>query len=364
MNPSNRRLRWPCVLLSLVVIGAGACASASAPAAIPPVQRLSFDSMFVEATTTTLAADSAALLRRVNTGRVLGQAVVLSDPEAGDVKIFDLSSGALRRVVGAPGDGPGEFRHIAAIASAGSEQFAVLDQKRRMVSFRDTAGRLIRETSLRGGSFQSLVVFPVERRMVVSAAIWESGPAKGFDLHEYDLDGRRLASFAPTHPKRSRWEDAFAARFIAAAAGTLVDGGVNANRLRVIDRKAGGTREMEVAPGWYQQLVWPADDALRRGYSQQTTSEIGTAWMHRQRMMNGVYALGKGLMLVRFQAFAPDGERFFYYAAMDSSGRTLFVSTPTRAMVVDTHADTVYWVDGKKGAYRVSRGVLHVPRSS
>ena len=350
------RVRWSFAASIIVCTTIWSCA-ATKPSS-PPHRRLSFDSMFVGTRTTVLRGDTASPLRQVNAGRVLSHAIVLSDPDAGDVKLFDLTDGTFRRVVGAPGDGPGEFRHVVAIAAAGVGQFAVLDQKRRTVSFRDTEGHLLREIALHGGAFHSLVVLPDEQRMIISGAIWEKGPAKGFDLHEYDFAGHPLASFATTAPTRSKWEAAFAATYVDKAGETLLQGSVSANRLRLIDRRTGELREIAVAPGWYHQLSWPPDAAFGPGYSQQTASEIGTAWMHRQVMMNGVYALPDGMMLTRFQAFAPDGDRFYYYATVDTSGRTLAISTPTRAMVFDTHADTIYWMHAKRGDFRVSHGVF------
>jgi hypothetical protein len=318
-----------------------------------------FDSAFAPVADVALAADPQHPVQFVNAGRVLADNVILSDAKAGDVKVYSLRSGSFRRVVGAPGDGPGEFRYPVAISTAGPDQFAVLDQKRRTVSFHDTTGRLVRAAALREGSFNGLLILPAQARIIVSGNVaLGDTPAKGMDIHEYDYSGRRLGSYSATAVVSSEWAKRFDAKFVALTPTLLVEGSLNSNVLRLIDRVTRSERRVQVGDGWYRPLVWPSDKALRPGYSQQTAVEIGNAWMRQQRMMNGIAALGGDRLLVRFQAFSPTGDRFYYYALADTAGRTFWTSRPTRDLVLDAHADTIYSFSKRGGAYHLRVGLL------
>jgi hypothetical protein len=114
-------------------------------------------------------------------------------------------------------------------------------------------------------------------------------------------------------------------------------------------------RFASVAAGWYAPLEWPSDRLLERGATQQGAAKTLIAWTHSHRLMNGLFALSGGRVLARFQAFSPNGDRFFYYALTDAAGRQIAVTHPTRAQVLSTSGDTLYWIAGS-GHQRSSFG--------
>jgi hypothetical protein len=278
--------------------------------------------------------------------------VVVMDDRRAEVRAFRRSDGGLLRVVAQAGDDEGSVRRPTAIAAIDSGRYVIYDRGRGILSFRDSASRVIREVPLAAsGFFTGLVALPAERKLVLSgrAHAKSGGDAPGYDLHEFDFSGRRVSSYAKSPRTRSGWEARFAAVFAAGVDGKLVTGSLNSNRLRFYDRTTGKTRWIDVGSGWHPPLEWPSDRELRRKDTPESVAERVTAWGHRQRLFNGVFPLDGGRLLVRVQTFTPSGERSFLYAVADTGGRTIAVSHATSALVVNTAADTVFWLERSPG---------------
>ena len=339
------------------------CGSAeSAPRREPAARVVAFHELLSAPSEVAVSGDSALAIRRVNAGAAVGHALWVSDVEAGNVKVLDLRTGRTERAVGAPGDGPGEFRHVIAFAPSDSgRSVATLDQKRNVVSFRDTSGRLLREVPLASGSFGSLGLVPRTSHLLAGGLVNGLSSGHPTDLHEFDAAGKLVRSFAATPRLAAAWAGRFSAPFFVQQGERIAVGALNSNQLRFIDGRTGHEETHAVAPGWYRPLEWPGDESLKRGYSTQTAAEIGNAWMRRQRLMNALFPLRGAALLARFQSFGPDGNRIFHYAVVDSLGATVAVSQPTSAMVLDTRGDTLFWIAGARGSYRVGSGVMRQP---
>lgn len=80
--------------------------------------------------------------------------------------------------------------------------------------------------------------------------------------------------------------------------------------------------------------------------------------------MNGVVAIGEGRLLVRFQAWSPSAEPFFYYAVVDATGKMSQITNATRAQVFDAHGDTLYWIREAIGQTIMGIGSVRSERSS
>lgn len=357
---SARRLGRSCVIALASLASFGCHAKRSTTVAARPV---SFDSLVEDIRTVALQTNPAHPLGSITAGRVLSGTVILLDATNADVKVFDLQDGTLRRIVGEPGDGPGELRHPVAVAVVDSQDFAILDQRRRRVSIRALDGSLVREMAIKPGSYSGLLVLPEEHRIVISGL--ESAPdnsTAGTNVHEYDYDGRALVSYGNIAKPSSKWAQSFGASFLARQGNVLVEGLMNGNRLRTLSRTGEGERWVTVADGWFRPLAWPPDVGFKeRG--QQSAIDAGLQWMHKQRLMNGVFAIGDSRLLVRFQAWSPSAEPFFYYAVIDTTGKTLQISNATRAQVFDTHGDTLYWTRGTTSPTGVGIGALRSERS-
>jgi hypothetical protein len=276
---------------------------------------------------------------------LVGPNIVILDSRSADIKVFSRADGALKQVIGRAGDAPGEFRHPIAIAPFDSGHFVVYDQTRRVLSLRDSSGAFIEDSPLIKGFFNGMVALPEHHRVLLAGMTTSQlGDAKDADLHEFDLAGHRSVSFAKTARLGSKWADRLAALFAIRIGDEVVTGSLNSNRIRLYALSTGRTRWIAIAPRWYREPEWPSDALLQRTASSQTVAERVTNFIHTQRLMNGAFPLTNGRFLVRFMAFTSPTDKAFYYAIADTSGRTYVVSRATRANVVATRADTVFWV--------------------
>jgi len=272
------------------------------------------------------------------------RSLVVLDRGAVDVRLFDLSGGRSLAAVGSAGDNPGQFRNPYLVATLDSGAFVVLDQGRRILSFRDSLGQLQKEVNLPPGMYSGMVADRAQHRLIVAGKPF--GPRRAAfagDLHEFDFNGRHIRSYGHLPKPTSDWASRFTAEFAAMYQGEVVTGLMNGSRLRFYDPRRGSERWVTVAPGW-QHLEWPSDGLLKRTASKSTVAERLTAWERQNVLMNGVFPLGRDRLLVRYQGFPEDGSRFYYYVLADTLGKALAITHATRVTVLGTKDDTIFWV--------------------
>ncbi len=346
-----------CAVVAAAALSA-ACADVPVPGDAPTrVQPVAFAAIVRQLDRVPLAdSDTGAVASTVAT-LVTPTRILVLDRKHAELRRYSRTSGALEGVVGTAGDAPGQLRRPAAMAALDSGQFVVLDDGRRMLSFRDSLGALIREVRLPDGSYTSLVPLLAEHRLVVAGRVYY-GPdsIRGRDLHEFDHNGRHRASYGQRADVSSPWEKAFSAVLVADARSELVIGTLASNQVRFVDRRRRTERSATVAAGWFSALEFPSDRLLQHGATQQSASARVSAWTRQHRLLNGVFPLAGNRMLVRFQAFDPSGARFYYYALADHTGATDAITRPTRANVLAARGDTLYWIarEGRSGAALVS----------
>ncbi len=278
-------------------------------------------------------------------GIVTQDRVFVLDPERGELKAYRRADGSLIDTPGPLGDGFGELRHPIAVARLDSGRFVVYDDKRDVISFRDSLGRAQTEAVIPHGAFGGVVALPDRRRILLPGAfIKPTAASAGHDLHEIDYDGRRTADYGEPRKPASEWERKFNAEFAAVSQGrTIVSGTMNSSSLRLRDLSTAAERWIDVAPGWWR-LEWPSDALLRRGATRQTVADRIRAWGRQNRLMNGVFPLSDGRLVVRYQAYAPLGTRLFYYVVADTMGRALAITHATHANVLEARGDTLFWL--------------------
>jgi hypothetical protein len=351
-----------CTLYRGIALGAAlviqtACStdhSTRAPSAV------SFNGMFDQTHVVPLASPLGHSLGPTSDALVTDSEIALLDGPSSDLKVFSRRDGSLARIVGRAGSDSGDFRNPAAIAPFDSGRYVVYDQRRRVISLRDSLGQLISESPSLRGSFTGLIALPEQHRVVLTGHTFnQNGDTRDVDLHEYDFNGKRLASYAATAKSTSEVEANFGTLVATRIGSDIVTGSLSSNRLRLYDRATKHEKWVAIAPDWYRPLEFPAHVAA----VQKSPANSAMSWMHTQPFLNGVFALGGGRLLVRFQAFTSLQDKAFYYAVADTSGRTLAISQATRARVVATRADTVFWIKdfGTRGASLTS-GVVDVTR--
>jgi hypothetical protein len=269
--------------------------------------------------------------------------IALVDAGEADAKVFDAVTGALLQTIGQPGDRPGQFRSPIAITGLGAGGFAILDVGRRIVSIRDSVGNLEREFAV-PGFWVSIGAVPAQHRILLSGspAPMPDAEGLGMEIHEYDYSGNLIRSYRKSAEPRSEWEASLSHVFFAVNGDHVLSGSFSSNQVEVYDRGTGEMRVVEVAPGWYHPIVWPSNNA---GLGGGTGVQRVTAWIHTQRLMTGVFPLLGGRFVARFEAYLPSGKKVYYYAVCSGTGQTLAITQATRARVVASRQDTVYWIE-------------------
>lgn len=332
---------------ALLQIGGGACrGSGDGPAdRLPSAQR--FDEMLRPVSSTTLEGSKDSTGQIVD-AVVMAKKLIVVDERRAEVRIYDRATGGLIKIAGRPGTDIGDFRSPFAAAELDSGRFVVYDARRNLMSFRDSAGDPIRDVRLPHGYFGGFTVLPREQRVLLTGNVMDVvRDVKGADVHEFDFSGNHIRSYGVPPAPHSDWERRFAAEFVGQSGPFLVTGVMNSSRLRLLERTSNKERWIEIAPGW-QRLDWPSD-ALLGWTNRQTAAKRIRDWSHQQRLMTGVFAVGMGRLLTRFRGYTSDGDELFYYVLADTAGRTLGISHATRANVVASVGDSVFWISGAAG---------------
>lgn len=342
-----------CVHLVSVIV---AVTSLGCAKPVVPPATVAFDSLFtntfehalVQTPSDSLAGPAGLLARRLT--------IVVADAKRGEVKEYDRGTGALIRIIGGPGDGAGDFRSPIGIAPMDSERFVVLDSKRRVLSVRDSSGKLVRETHVAGYWNGIDVVDVIDgQRIVLAGRTDQGGPesARRTQLHEFDVAGNLANSYRAVLETSRLWEATFSTVFLTHMGNSVISGSYNSNSIEIFDRASGKEHKFAVAAGWYQPLDWPSNSTS----SGSNGANAVDAWARKQRLMSAVFALSPPRFLVRFDAYSPSGEKVYYYAIADTSGRTLGVTPATPAKIMATKGDTAFWIIHSHGAATFGSGI-------
>jgi hypothetical protein len=161
---------------------------------------LSHSRQYDEMWTRPIAEDAGIL--DVSEARIIsGHVAVASNRYEQAVVLLDLTTGSVVRRIGAPGDGPGEFRDVGALLPS-DDSVVVYDRRLRRVTAFDLEGNVLTSSnaasqfgSIGGVAFafpraEGLVVFRIER------ATGEGHVTRMAHLERYDRNGRS-ASIGP-----------------------------------------------------------------------------------------------------------------------------------------------------------------------
>ena len=361
MRPSRRKRATVALVSLLAVSGCRGATRAASPKTLP------FEQILNDSRTVPLSMPSENPLLEPIAATARGDQLVIVDQGQADLKVVERASGRLLRIVGQAGDGAGDFRRPVDIALLDSGQFAVLDNGRQLISFRDSLGEVRSEVRTPSLSWAMLALLP-ERRLVVPGPnvsprdYFRKTPA----LHVLDFQGHVERSLGKAIRPRSYWEESYSTVLLTHLGDQLLVGSMNSNRVRIVDPHSAYERWLAVAEGWYKEPSWPQDGP--RGEGPQSTIQRMRVWARQQCMTNGLFSLGTSRFLTRFLAFDSTGARTYFYAVTDTAGRTLAITKATTAFVLTTVGDTAIWIaktqDGKLslGSGIVSESFLGVGR--
>lgn len=332
---STLRRTMACLVVGLLLCGTGSC---TRRALTPPPSAVPFDSIFATKTSVMLASSIADSLINPTSAAVVGDDVIVVDIGAADLKVFSRSTGRLLRIIGSPGDVVGAFRQPIGISLLDDSTYAVLDHRRRIVSIRSTTSSNVRELAI-DGAWNGIAPSPRPRHFVLAGTPGSYANNPSLSLHEFDLEGRQTAACGARTKARSEVEASFSTPFLGRFGNDIMMGTYSSNRVQICHLETAREHHVDVAPGWYRPIVWPAH---LRGPG--TGIELVSTWARHQRLMIGVFSLRAGQFTAQFQVPDNDGVHRYAYVVADTLGRTLAISEPTDRQVLESHADTVYWI--------------------
>ena len=346
--------------VSLVLLLAAAACGRPESAKTLPVTLVPFDAIVAGAHAVPLESASASDPTALQTTALVtaGEVVVVDEGRA-TVEAFRRDDGRHTRTIAEPGDRPGDLRHPRAIAPLDSGSYVILDTKRGVLSFRDSAGALRGETPVPPGFYSAMVPLRDRQRVLLAGEVYRAPQgARGRDLHEIDYGGTLVSSYGEAYEAKSKWEGTFTALSAAQIGTTIVTAMLSSNRVRLLDRTTGRARTVHVANGWYVPLDFPSDKDLKRVANPQGVADRVTKWAHAHLLANGIFALTRGRFVVRYQTFDEQGQRIYNYVLADTTGETSAVTRATTARVVATSGDTLFWLaPGQAGRTDFGLGV-------
>lgn len=246
----------------------------------------------------------------------------IADPTARNVKQFS-ADGALRRVVGRAGDGPGEFRQPLAIAPMRDGGVAVYDGAHQHVSLFTAEGRFLRtwEPSLIGpGTIQRM-----DERLLVTGRIAGldsmGGAGLGKLVHVVDPSGTVVRSMAFPGEAPGLAERALMFPHAASLGGERI-AALSSTRpvVALFDVGAAEPRLVPIRSPLYREPVWPAEQ-----------DDIGAivAWARDQTWLSGLLAGPNGSFVVGILRPVDEDTVLYHYVRFDGSGRRMAVTSET-----------------------------------
>ncbi len=335
---------------SIVVCLAVLSSCAPSDAAIPPP--LPFAAVLHDTGSVTLASPEGAI-GFIASACLLGDKIVVLDESHARASVFSSRSGALMRVIGHAGDSTGDLRRPVQVVRAQGSGFAILDQGRRLVSFRDSQGGVLREVDLPQGMFNGLVV---NERDGTTYLTGRSTAALDKQVHQLGADGGVSRSFLQMPADNDVLQQRYGVPFGALIGDLLAVGSMASPTVHLVNGRGENVRDILLPTHWYRAPVWDVKASASGAATDMRE------WLRKQRLVNGLFGLPGGFLFVRVRDFSTPGDGLYAYALFDSTGSTRLITAPTDRHVVATHGDTIVWTGGASGGTQsVSWGLLSAP---
>lgn len=322
-------------------------ASRGSEAALVP-----FDSLFPVSRSITLEVDSANPL--ASPAQVVfdrGQ-FLIPDRIQSDVKIYDRS-GRRVRVIGGPGDGPGEFR-APSLVTRGGDRLAVLSSGGRLTWF-DSSGVLI-STETFAGHLPSSMAWDEDSQSLLVAARGGGEQFADGSIYVVTSTGKIRESHFERPQDARPYEFDMARGHLALLDHTVGAIHESDNELFLLDLANRTTRRVRLPLPGYRTPDWP-----EQPFSQ--TAEH-TTWMHDQTWLHGIWALsGEHFLIGMRHPRSADGLLRTSYSIVSGSGEVLRSSPPDGRVVVTTRDSLAYSIEfSDAGVWSLTEHLIKLPR--
>lgn len=268
--------------------------------------------------------------------------VAIADVVQANVKVFDLATGALLRTLGRAGDGPGEFRHPAALVRTPSGTLVVLDWGRQIVSRWDTTGHLLREAKI-PGSWSSMTSLPGGNGALL-LGISAAGDSLAHEqarpiLHELDENDVIVASYRLFAPPANPLEGSFSTFTAAVLDPVVVSGTYATNVVHFHNRISGREWKATIEAPWYHPPDWSFQIPKQHG------GDALRAWITKQIFAYQLFAIDGSTFLTQFQTQESDQTRLWGYVLSDTLGVSHFAVPPGPVQILRVAGDTAWGIE-------------------
>ena len=304
-----------------------------------------FDSVFQLVRRVPLTASAQEPVGVVQTIAVSGDLLYVVDGSNGNVKLFDIASGRLLRMIGRAGDRPGEMRRVVAIVVDSAGLSTTIDYGRQVLVRWDAAGRVIEELRLPGQwSGLAQVATRTERRIILVGRTGiltreggipvDSAPPV---LHELGPSGI-VRSFYPVAWPQSSWRRSFT-NFIASGAGSvLATGGYATAEVRFRDWSTGREWTDTLRAPWLNPIEWPVNEQFGAGSKMTQMRE----WLKQQTLTNNVFLGSPRWYVAQVQLQNEGYEPLYGYIVSTTDGRRRTAVTPTKHKILHVRGELSY----------------------
>lgn len=311
----------------------------------------SFNSLFQHHREIVLESPEHSPLADLSHVVVSDDKIFIADRIQSDVKVYTFD-GRLLRIIGGPGDGPGELRGPHLIALTGAE-VAVMGSGGRLSWF-DSLGIEIQIGRFQGHHASSLVWDEQSRQLLV-AARGAASETRPYFIHRISRDGEILESFWRKPVRTRPYEGEVSKVHMVQWDDSLVSLRESSNEIRFLDLRTHEISTAEVASPNYDPPEWP----------KQAFGDVNEflRWSNDQTWVHGVWNIAPGAVLVGFRRFRPQGEMpEMSYAIVSGAGVTRAITGSTQRVVVAARGGKLYTAEmDSVGVFRLVEHVYVEP---
>lgn len=247
-------------------------------------------------------------------------ALVVVDRLESNIKVFDPTTGVLRQVIGRAGQGPGEFLAPDAAVALADGRLAVHDALLQRVSVFGPDGAF--ESSWPFVGVLSGGLSSTRNGTIVAAGrlLSETGVTSEFELHEFDVEGKLVASSESLPETEHFAEGNFNRLMVTMSGDRLVMIRRTTNLVREVDWPSSGEQKRRVGETFYRPPLWDLEPG--------DTPDDGLRWQRRQYLVWHLSGLRGGTYVVGF--VGPDGAKqsSWWVVVHGDAGETILKASP------------------------------------
>lgn len=271
---------------------------------------------------------------------VVGDRLLLADVLVGEVRAYSRR-GELLRVIGRPGDGPGEFRAPSLVFSMPTGNFGVYDMQHDAISVFDSTDTFVRRMNLRVRQIGNAPVVLHGAGLVVPASTEREHEAKPGTrvprLHLVSDSGVVLRSVGSLPAPRNAEESLMSRTLLARVGRHLVFMQSTDPTVHVTTADGDAPLQASAATQFYRPIAWPEEEIAGADWMRAFQE-----WHNRQMHATALIPLDEHHFLVAFSD--PGGTRGIpmqHLVMMDVKGARHFVTEPSRQMYRPLGGDVV-----------------------